>query len=274
MDIRTDNRAKSGAASAAPAKEASQTLARGLRLLQAIADGGEGLPVRELARAAALPRSIVQRLLHTLESEGFLERHPSQVGYRLSIKLWGLGCAAVRRLTVREVARPYLEALSARTSEMTKLGVLDGADVIYIDRVECPLAVRAYVPIGGRAPANSVATGKAILAFSPQEKMRGGARGRDGVRNKSLQAEFEQIRRRGYAVNRGEWEQGVGAIAAPVFDAQSDVVASIGIILPSHRLTAAKATQMGTWTAAAATEISRRLGYGPDRTWPAAKRAG
>jgi IclR family transcriptional regulator, KDG regulon repressor len=254
----------------APSKEASQTLARGLRLLQAIADGGEGIAVRELARSAGLPRSIVQRLLYTLEAEGFLERHPSQVGYRLAIKLWGLGCAAVRRLTVRDVARPYLEDLSARTSEMTKLGVLDGADVVYIDRVECPLAVRAYVPIGGRAPAHSVATGKAILAFMSAEKMRG----RDGAGSKALQTEFEQIRRRGYAVNRGEWEQAVGAIAAPVFDAQGDVVASIGIILPSHRLTAAKATQMGRWTAAAAAEISHKLGYGLDPARPAAKRAG
>jgi IclR family transcriptional regulator, KDG regulon repressor len=271
MDIGTDNRAKP--AGPAPAKQVSQTLARGLKLLQAIADGGEGVAVRELARAAALPRSIVQRLLYTLEAEGFLERHPSQVGYRLSIKLWGLGCAAVRRLTVRDVARPYLEDLSARTSEMTKLGVLDGTDVVYIDRVECPLAVRAYVPIGGRAPAHSVATGKAILAFLPPQKMPDGGE-RDGVRSKPLQTEFEQIRRRGYAVNRGEWEQAVGAIAAPIFDAQGDVVASLGIILPSHRLTAAKASQMGTWTAAAAAEISRKLGYGSDRARPAVKRAG
>jgi len=277
MEVETDNRTRAftpDAASAAPAKAASQTLARGLRLLQAIADGGEGVAVRELARAAALPRSIVQRLLYTLEAEGFLERHPSQVGYRLSIKLWGLGCAAVRRLTVRDVARPYLEDLSARTSEMTKLGVLDGTDVVYIDRVECPLAVRAYVPIGGRAPAHSVATGKAILAFLPADKLRGSGGVLGKNHSKPLQAEFEQIRRRGYAVNRGEWEQAVGAIAAPVFDAQGDVVASVGIILPSHRLNAAKATQMGTWTAAAAAEISRNLGYGLDRAWPAAKRAG
>lgn len=259
----------------ASSKDASQTLARGLRLLQAIADGGEGAAVRELARNAALPRSIVQRLLYTLEAEGFLERHPSQVGYRLAIKLWGLGCAAVRRLSVRDVARPYLEDLAARTSEMTKLGVLDGGDVVYIDRVECPLAVRAYVPIGGRAPAHSVATGKAILAFLPPERIfASGPHGRDGAERKLLQPEFEQIRRRGYAVNRGEWEQAVGAIAAPVFDSQADVVASIGIILPSHRLTAAKATQMGNWTAAAAAEISRKLGYGLDRAAPAAKRAG
>jgi IclR family transcriptional regulator, KDG regulon repressor len=256
-------------------KESSQTLARGLKLLEIVADGREGVPVRELAHVAALPRSIAQRLLATLEAEGFLERHPSQVGYRLAIKLWGLGCAAVRRLNVREVARPYLENLASRTREMTKLGVLDGTDVVYIDRVDCPLAVRAYVPIGGRAPALSVATGKAILAFLPPDKAGQAGEGRrPHTRAKSLLAEFAQIRRRGYAVNRGEWEEAVGAIAAPVFDAQGDVIASIGIILPSHRLTAAKATQMGEWIAEAAVEISHKLGHGADRAQRSMRRAG
>ena len=83
----TDNRTKPDKAS-----EGSQTLARGLKLLDVIADGREGVPVRDLAAAMGLPRSIVQRLLYTLEAEGFLERHPSQVGYRLAIKLWRLGC--------------------------------------------------------------------------------------------------------------------------------------------------------------------------------------
>lgn len=258
-------------------KESSQTLARGLKLLQAVADGGEGVAVRELARAAALPRSIVQRLLHTLEVEGFLEKHPSQVGYRLTIKLWGLGCASIRRLSVRDVARPHLEELARRTSEMTKLGVLDGNEVVYIDRVECPQAVRAYVPIGGRAPAHLAATGKAMLAFLPldaRDAMARAAQTSDGGNAKTLLAEFERIRRRGYAINRGEWEQSVGAMAAPVFDAQGEVIASIGIILPAHRLSAARAAQMGPWIAASAAEISRQLGHNAGRSTAAMKRAG
>src|SRR6201991_161107 len=88
--------------------EVSQTLARGLKLLELIADGREGVAVRELAPAMGLPRSIVQRLLYTLEAEGFVQRHPSQVGYRLAIKLWQLGCQSVRRLSVRGLSRPPL----------------------------------------------------------------------------------------------------------------------------------------------------------------------
>jgi len=257
--------------------ESSQTLARGLRLLDLVADGREGVPVRELAAAMKLPRSIVQRLLYTLEAEGFLERHPSQVGYRLAIKLWGLGCAAIRRLDVRDAARPALEALAAKTSEMTKIGVLDRHEVVYVDGIDCPQPVRAYVPIGGRAPAHSVATGKAILAFLPPARLADIAATmkrytrRTVVGKDAFAAELDEIRRRGFAVNRGEWEDGVGAIAAPVFDAHGEAVASIGIILPVIRLTAAKVSQMAGLTVAAAAEVSRRLGH---QEQPRARRAG
>jgi DNA-binding IclR family transcriptional regulator len=257
--------------------ESSQTLARGLQLLDRIADGREGAPVRDLAAAMRLPRSIVQRLLYTLEAEGFLERHPSGVGYRLAIKLWGLGCAAIRRFDVRDAARPALEALAAKSSEMTKIGVLDRHDVVYVDGIDCQHPVRAYVPIGGRAPAHSVATGKAILAFLPSERLADIAATmkrytrRTVVGRDAFAAEIAQIRRRGYAVNRGEWEDGVGAIAAPVLDARGEPVASIGIILPAIRLSAAKASQMAAWTVAAAAEVSRRLGHQEE---PRAKRIG
>ena len=136
-------------------RESSQTLSRGLRLLDLIADGREGVAVRELAAAIALPKSIVQRLLYSLEQEGYLARHPSQIGYQLTLKVWGLGCAAVRRIDVRNVARPTLEELAAKTDETVKIGVLDRADVVYVDSISSPQIVRAYLPLGGRAPAGA-----------------------------------------------------------------------------------------------------------------------
>src|SRR3954447_20353106 len=114
--MRTDNRTNHRT----KPTELSQTLARGLKLLDIVAAGREGVAVRELAAVMGLPRSIVQRLLYTFEDEGYLERHPSQFGYRLSIKLWSLGCAAMRRLNLRDVARPQLEELAARSHETVK----------------------------------------------------------------------------------------------------------------------------------------------------------
>jgi DNA-binding IclR family transcriptional regulator len=266
----TDNRTK--------ASEGSQTLSRGLKLLDLIADGREGVPVRDLAAAMALPRSIVQRLLYTLEAEGFLERHPSQVGYRLAIKLWQLGCQSVRRLSVRDLAHPHLEVLARRTNEMVKLAILAGSNVVYIDGIDCPQSIRAYVPIGGNAPAHSSATGKALLAFlSPETLASVGAPTRrytsqTVVGKDAFAKEMQRIRQRGYAINRGEWHAEIGAVAAPVFDADGYVVASIGVIMPLNRLPTSKATQFGTWTSATAAEVSRQLGYRAGDT--TVKRAG
>jgi DNA-binding IclR family transcriptional regulator len=239
----------------------SQTLARGLKLLDLIAAGYEGVAVRDLAAATGLPRSIVQRLLQTLEAEGFLERHPSQVGFRLAIKMWSLGCIAIRRLNVREVARPVLEELARKTNEMVKIGVLDGHDVVYVDGIECPQAVRAYVPIGGRLPAHSIATGKAILAYLPAGNLNEILASTNGDAD-ALGKDLERTRKRGYAINRGERDQDVSAIAAPLFDAQGDAIGSVGVIMPSGRLTSAKTMQLGTWVSGAAAEISSKLGYG------------
>jgi IclR family KDG regulon transcriptional repressor len=255
----TDNRTKSF--------EGSQTLARGLKLLDVVANGGEGVPVRDLAATMGLPRSIVQRLLYTLEAEGFLQRHPSQVGYRLALKLWRLGCQSIRGISVRDVARPQLEALAQRTNEMVKLAMLNGRDVVYIDGIDSSQSIRAYVPIGGSAPAHSSATGKAILAFLPAETLANAGpptrryTEQTVVDRDAFAKELQRIRQRGYAINRGEWEAEIGGVAAPVFDADNQVVASIGVIMPLSRFPAGKATQLGVWVSAAATEISRQLGH-------------
>jgi IclR family transcriptional regulator, KDG regulon repressor len=259
----TDNRTSRQA----KAPEGSQTLARGLKLLDVIAAGREGVPVRDLAAAMGLPRSIVQRLLYTLEAEGYLERHPSHVGYRLAIKLWRLGCQSVRRLNVRDLARPHLEELAQRTNELVKLAVLSGSDVVYIDGIESSQSIRAYVPIGGSAPAHSSATGKAILAFLPSERLASAGApmrrytAQTVIGKDAFAKELARIRLRGYALNRGEWESEIGGVAAPVFDADGQVIASIGIIVPLSRFSADKAKQLAGWTSAAAAEISRKLGH-------------
>lgn len=246
-------------------RESSQTLSRGLKLLDLIAGGREGVAVRELAAAMALPKSIVQRLLYSLEQEGYLARHPSQVGYRLTLKVWSLGCSAVRRIDVRDVARPTLEELAAKTEETVKIGVLDGADVVYVDSISSPQIVRAFLPVGGRAPAASVAMGRAILAFVPE----------CGPADipAALKREFEQVRKRGYAINRGEWEADVAALAAPIFDAHGAAVASIGATLPMSRLTAQKDTQLATLITGAAAQISSRMGHAPSPEAPKLKKA-
>jgi DNA-binding IclR family transcriptional regulator len=168
-------------------------------------------------------------------------------------------------VSLRDLARPQLEELARKTQEATKLGILDGHDVIYLDGIESPQAVRAFVPVGGRAPAHVSATGKAILAHLPAERLErlGTARyaPRTAAAADAFARDLAQIRRRGYAVNRGEWDAQVGAVAAPVFDAAGAVVACLGIILPASRLTGSRVAEIGTSVASAAAAVSARLGH-------------
>src|SRR4030095_16310646 len=116
------------------AKQTSQTLIRGLKILELTASGKSNLPIRELAKELNLPRSIVHRLMATLEGEGYIQK--TNPGYRLGTKLWSLGCAAIQGLEIREVARPYLEDLSSKTNELVALGVLNGREVVYLDKID------------------------------------------------------------------------------------------------------------------------------------------
>ena len=125
------------------AKQTSQTLLRGLKILELTASGKSNLPIRELAKEVNLPRSIVHRLISTLEGEGYIQKNSANPGYRLGTKLWSLGCAAIQGLEIREVSRPYLEDLSSKTNELVALGVLDGREVVYLDKIDCSQAVRA-----------------------------------------------------------------------------------------------------------------------------------
>jgi DNA-binding IclR family transcriptional regulator len=209
----------------------------------------------------------VHRLLASLESEGYVERNLHAPGYRLGIKLWSLGCAAIARLGVRDISRPYLERLVEATNEMAYVAVLDGADVVYIDKVDCPQPVRAHQPIGGKSPAFCVAIGKAILAFLPPEEierivpsMKRHTR-RTVSGKEQLKKQLEEIRKIGFAINRGEWQPELGGAAAPIRNAEGAVIASIGVTGPLARLPEKKLVQVGRLVMGVAAEMSRRLGY-------------
>jgi DNA-binding IclR family transcriptional regulator len=248
-------------------RQTSQTLVRGLQLLELISRGKEGMPVRRLAAEVGLSRTIVHRLLVSLESEGYLERNLHAPGYRLGVKLWSLGCAAIARLGVKDISRPYLERLVEMTNEMAYVAVLDGPDVVYIDKVDCPQPVRAHQPIGGRSPAFCVAIGKAILAFLPAEEinrivpsMKRHTR-RTVFGKEQLKKQLEEIRKIGFAINQGEWQPELGGAAAPIRNAEGAVIASIGVTGPLARFPEKKLVQVGRLVVGVAEEMSRKLGY-------------
>jgi DNA-binding IclR family transcriptional regulator len=162
-----------------------------------------------------------------------------------------------------------LQELAARTHETVHLSIFDGADAVYIDKIDGVHPVRAYSRVGGRAPAHCVATGKALLAHQPSEVIANVAAHLERftphtiTKPEVLYEELKRIRRDGYAINRGQWREGVGGAAAPIRDGSGAVVAAVGISGPTDRLRLKVLRDFVPFVIAAAEKISRGLGYAP-----------
>jgi len=249
-------------------KARSQTLYRGLKILEVIASGNRSLSIRELADQMNFPRTVVHRLISTLEDEGYLSKNSFRAGYKISTKMWSLGSAAIQNLEIRDVARRYIENLALKTNELVALAILEGKEIVYIDKIDSSQTVRAIIPIGGRAPAYCLSTGKAILAYRNDEEIVKLASSMKKFTHKTmadreaLKKDLAEVRRRGYSINFGEWHDDVGGVASAVRDREGTVVAAICITVPVHRLTKANTDRFGRLTMEAARRISTELGYG------------
>lgn len=244
-----------------------KAFSKGLALIEALAQSEQPCGVTQLGKQLQFTKSNVHRLLQTLASRGYVRNRENGGSYEITLKLWEIGSQALSRLDIKEIAAPRLKALADGTSETVHLSLLDDGEVIYIDKIDSPHPVRAYSRIGGRAPAYCVATGKAMLAYSSNKTI-----DRIGTNLKrhsatticsiqKLKKEFSGIRKTGYAINRGEWREGVCGIAAPIFDSTNKVVAAIGLSGPADRLKIRTLKKLGPLVMKAAAGISRELGY-------------
>ncbi|WP_433527559.1 IclR family transcriptional regulator [Nocardia pseudovaccinii] len=142
-------------------------LERGVRILRAFHPHGGTLTLSVLVERTGLPKPTVHRLTQSLVAIGLLERQP--VGYRLGIALFELGELVSAKVDLREVALPYLQDLYGATRQTVHLGVRNGLDVVYAEKIRGHGAVAVPSRGGGRLPLSSTSVGKALLAFAPPE---------------------------------------------------------------------------------------------------------
>lgn len=227
----------------------SRTLARGLSVLQVLSEHTTGLTVSGLAEHTGLDRAVLYRLLDTLLEHGFVRRHATSRRYLLGVAVLELGVKAAQSLEVRRLAEESLHALSTDTGEVACLVVQDRSDVVVVAVSEPDdRFIQVNYRIGFRHPLGVSAHGKALLAFLPQ-----------GAKRTDLNA----VRQRGVAFTRDEIEPGAGGVAAPVFGQHGGVVAAVGIVAPSSRLS--EPDVLAIRVLRAAREISERLGWRPRR---------
>lgn len=244
-----------------------KTVDKVLTLIEALAVSVRPRGVTELARELKLTKTNVHRLLQTLEKRGFVRRFADVGRYELTLRLWEQASRVPAFRNLKQEAGPFIAQLAQQTRETVHLSILEVFDVIYIDKIESSEPIRTYTQVGGRAPAYCNGTGKAMLAFKPPDYIQS----LKGTLSKytpttitsidALARELAKVRQNGYAINRGEWHEGVFGIAAPVRDAGGQVIAAIGISGPATRLKAKRVSAVIPNVIAAAEGISRSLGF-------------
>lgn len=243
-----------------------KTLVKGVQLLEHLLQLGTPCGVTELARQTSLTPSNVHRTLQTWAQLGYVAQDAHSGGYYCTLRLFELGCRVVDNFDFRQVAREHLAQIARNTQETIHLSVLDGAEIVYLEKIDSPQPVRAYSEIGGRAPAHCVATGKVLLAHGGPAALASLPFPLPRLTPKTvrdlaaLRDQFDQIHRLGYAVNREEWRLGVSGLGAPIFDQHGQVIAAVGLTAPAARMDEARIRQLGTALAATAQAITSSLG--------------
>jgi len=223
----------------------SQSLERGLAILSAFDSDRPLIGVSELSRELALSRSTAHRYIATLARLGYLQQDPDSKRYRLGPKVLDLGFSAINSMDVREISAPHLRRLSDETGHTVNLAILDGTDVVYIER--CRTAqpgqrdIDLNLHVGARLPAYCTAMGKAILAFVPEDRREAiieridfVSRGPNTITDPAeFRAELERIRVSGFAVNDEELAYGLRSIAAPIQAHSGEVLGALNLAV--HR---------------------------------------
>jgi DNA-binding IclR family transcriptional regulator len=243
------------------------TFLKGMKMLQALASSDKPRGVTELARELDITKSNSHRLLRTLVHCGFAQNNIESGKYSATLKVWELGSQVLSRVDVKSVAGNYLQLLADKTGESVHLSLFVENVVVYIDKIDSLHPVRAYSQIGKTAPAYCVATGKALLAFQNEEIIARVCHSlvehtpRTITDPEELLREMARVRQLGYAMNKGEWRDGVCGIGAPIRDSSKQVIAAVGISGPANRMKPAFMKEQVPVIVEAAMQISRALGY-------------
>ena len=220
-------------------------LGKALAVLQAVAEhpGGVGLP--DLAAKLRLPRQTVHRVLSQLRDSGLLLRDPVRERFSVGPRLVQLALAALGPNNPWAPVRAVLQELVDELGETCNIGVLEGLDYVYIDRIECEWPLRIHLEVGYRMPAHCIAAGKVLLAYLEPDLRARLLRSRKLVartpqtvtRVADLEAELDRIKAHGYGTNNQENFEGIVAAAVPIRDARGRVVAAVTVHGPVPRLT-------------------------------------
>jgi IclR family KDG regulon transcriptional repressor len=241
---------------------------RALLILDCFDDENPERGITDIAQIVGLHKSTAHRIVTTLLNYGYLERAADGQKYRLGLELAHLGYKVVRRMNLRREALPYMKQLVEEWDETCDLSMFDQGQVFYIEVLRGNHALTIAAAVGQRLPVHCTASGKLFLAYLSSDEL-------DSVLNQplvpyttntvtsrpELLEQLEIVRKQGYAVDYEEFELGIYAVAAPIFNHRRKVVAAIGCPCPTSRMTPERITKIAEAFKETAQVISRRMGY-------------
>jgi IclR family pca regulon transcriptional regulator len=216
----------------------TSSLARGLSVLEAFDSSSPRLGITELARRTSLSKTTVFRLVHTLRSLGYIVPVSGEEKYALGPRVLSLGFAVLSSLELREAAEPYLEDLSRQVEETVNLAVLDGYELVYIERIKTQQIININLHVGSRLPLYNTSMGRVLAADQDSSWLTGYIRhltqfpeaghfwADDG---KKLRAILKDARARGFAINNEELCPGLRSVASPVRNRDGRAAGAVNI---------------------------------------------
>lgn len=246
----------------------AQALSKGLSLLTLIADAPHPLPFTELSRYSGLPKSTLHRILQTLIEYRLVRTDEASQTYRLGTRLFEMAHQVWSDFDLRSAAEPELLRLRELAQETTRLGVLEGRDILIIDQRDHVQAMRLANGVGSRLPAAATAIGKAVLSHRPPEELQRYLTAmplkpltpQSILDVETLQRELDLIKARGYAVSVEESALGVSGVAAPILDHRGEAIGAVSISGPSFRLPLERLHALGRDVIEAARRIAGNVG--------------
>ncbi|MFH0411937.1 IclR family transcriptional regulator C-terminal domain-containing protein [Corynebacterium sp. L4756] len=219
-----------------PSNDFVQSFARGLMVIRSFDASAPSQTLSQVASSTGLSRAAARRFLHTLVEEGYAVNNDGQ--FSLTPRVLELGYSYLSALTLPALAQPRLESLSAQVGESCSMSVLDGTEIHYVSRVSVRRIMTVNITIGTRFPAHSTSMGRVILAGLPDAEITEfldsvplghGLTPRSLTNKEQLFQEIIAVRNQGWSLVDQELELGLRSLAAPITNADGDVVAAINI---------------------------------------------
>lgn len=218
-------------------KGSVRSLGKALELLELLNRSRVPMTLQALSQASGYPKSTIHSLLATLRSYGCI-RQESDGRYYLGTKLFEWGCGVSAAWEITRCARPHLERLAQQTQYTALLSCVEGSDIVVIDQRVSGTGIQVASEIGGRTPLHATSQGKLLLSQLPDATVRYlmNGQGMDPftphtiVTLPDLLEELEHIRRKGCAIENGEYKIGLRSVSAPVYTVEGKAAYAVGVI--------------------------------------------